>query len=82
MAIKMVSKTVVEQNKLDAARRKLEMIEEEMVVHIKEAINALVDIDHIYMIRDFIDDKIVNWVDEVVELDENFLDDDDNEGDD
>jgi len=46
----------------------LERIQRELVDQIKDSISNLVTIETLYEIRDHIDDLVINWVDEEIEL--------------
>lgn len=75
MTILTMDREEVQQRKTDAEIRKLEKMQGELVHHIKVAIDMLSDLDHLYDLKEYIEDSIVEW--EELELDEE----DEDEGD-
>lgn len=59
---------------LDKVVAKLEAMQKEIVSDMKTALSALISIEYLYEIRDYIDQLILNWKDEEVELEDEDLD--------
>lgn len=70
MAIKMVSSKSLVVDRIKTISNQLKALELEVVVAIKESAASLMDIDSLYDIRDYIDTLIMNWGDDVVDLDD------------
>jgi hypothetical protein len=61
---------------VDKMAQKLDQLQNEVVDGIKVSLQALVSIEVLYDIRDYIDQLILNWEDEEIELEDEDLDDD------
>lgn len=59
---------------LDKVVAKLEAMQKEIVSDMKTALSALISIEYLYELRDYIDQLILNWKDEEVELEDEDLD--------
>jgi hypothetical protein len=68
MAIVMMDRDEVCQRKIDIEMKKLASLEEEVVQEIKIAIGRLVDLEHLYDLREYIENLLVEW--ESIEFDE------------
>jgi len=51
----------------------LECLQAEVIGQIKHIMTQLISIESLYEIRDYIDDLIVNWEDEEIEIEEDDL---------
>ena len=60
---------------LDRVIKKLEIMQKEVVACVTVALSSLISIDYLYDIRDHIDQLILNWKDEEIELEDEDLDD-------
>jgi len=70
MAIKILSTNDLKTAKYNAVIKKYEDIQDEMVDHIKNALDHVVDIDYLYDIKNYIDQLLIDWQDQESELDE------------
>ena len=59
---------------LDKAILELENLQEQIVYQLKEALTKFVSIEPLYEIRDYIDELIIEWENEEVDLEEDDLD--------
>ena len=75
MAIRLTSRVDVEQVKLEKVLKNLEDLQRELIVNVKTAVESIIELEGLYEIRDHIDRLIEDWVDEDIELDDDFLDD-------
>jgi len=68
MNIVIKTRDQVVEDRVDDVVGELERIERELVDQIKESLENLITIETLYEIRDHIDNLVVNWVEEEVEL--------------
>ncbi len=69
MAIKIMSWDDLEQDKIDEEIKKLKKLDFEIVEQVKEWIGNLTTLEHLYELREYIEDLIIRW-DETEELEE------------
>jgi len=70
MAIKVLCKHELLQNKVNQDELKLKIFEEELVDQIKKALACLINLDDMHDIKDYIDELIINWKEEEIEYEE------------
>ena len=61
MAIKIVGKGEIEQNKLNAELKEIEELGSEVVEIVKSSLDCLVSLDHLHELKEYIEDLIINW---------------------
>lgn len=59
---------------LDKVTEKLTRMQLEVVDGIKVALSSLISIEYLYEIRDYIDNLLLNWKDEEIELEDDDID--------
>lgn len=59
---------------LDRVTSKLEAMQKGIISDMKSVLSALISIEYLYEIRDYIDQLILNWKDEEVELEDEDID--------
>lgn len=59
---------------LDRMVEKLTRMQLEVVDSIKAALSSMISIEYLYEIRDYIDNLILNWKDEEIDLEEEDID--------
>ena len=59
---------------LDNVINKLETMQKEVVGGVKVALSSLISIEYLYDIREHIDQLILNWEDEEIELEDGDID--------
>ena len=77
MSIKIVTKDELEEYKINAEIKKITSLEKNVVIAIKDALSHMVHEDHLFELREYIDDLLYHWKDKEIEYEE---DDDDHEG--
>ncbi len=70
MAIKVRNAEEISQEKIDKCLGDLDRLNSAVIKQIKIALLSIVDIDHIYDLREYIDDIIGKWEDEEIELED------------
>lgn len=70
MAIKIMGARNISQEKIDKCLDNLDKLNGEVIKQIKIALLSIVDIDHIYDLREYIDDLIGEWEDNEIELED------------
>lgn len=76
MVIKSMSIDEVRDKKFAAELRRMEKLQEELVMQVKFCISQLINIDHVYDIQEHVENIIANWKDPEIEYDEDEEDDD------
>jgi len=75
MVIKSMGKYQIEEYKLNAARKKLIEIEQELVDQLKVSFSSLLELEHLQELSEYIDDLIRKWEEQEVELTDDDIDD-------
>jgi len=70
MAIKIMSRSEIVQNKVDAELKQLKKAQDQLVKEIKTTIGYLVDLDYLHELQEYIEDCIIEWENEEFELEE------------
>ena len=68
MVIKVMSRDEINMSKYNAYIKDLEKLQAETVEYIKNALELLINIDHLYDIRNYIDQLLIDW--QEIEFDE------------
>ena len=75
MVIKSMGKYQIEEYKLNAVKKRLVAIEQELVDQLKISLSSLMELEHLQELAEYIDDLIRKWEEQEVELTEDDLDD-------
>lgn len=70
MAIKIMGAKDISQYKINKYLDKLDKLNSAVIKQIKTALLSVVDIEHIYDLREYIDDLIEEWQDVEIELED------------
>ncbi len=70
MAIKIMGAKDISQDKINKYLDKLNELNSAVIKQIKTALLSVVDIEHIYDLREYIDDLIEEWQDAEIELED------------
>mgnify|MGYP006278439707 CR=1 FL=1 len=76
MSIRKIKKTEITRFRFNAGIKKLQDLEEDLLICIQESIASLASLDSLYEIRNQVEDLIADWENEEIEFD----DEDDEEG--
>ncbi len=75
MVVRTIGPTKIARYRVNAAKKRLKELEEQLVEEIKESMESVLEIEHLHELKDYIDDLIVKWEDAIVELSDDDIDD-------
>ena len=70
MSIRKIKKTEVARFRFNAGIRKIQSLEEDLLLCIQESIASLTSLDSLYDIRNQVEHLIAEWEDEEIEFDD------------
>ena len=75
MVVRVIGPTKITRYRVNAAKKRLKEIEEQLVVELIEGMDSVLEIEHLHDLRDHIDKLIANWEDAIIELSDDDIDD-------
>lgn len=70
MSIRKIKKTEITRFRFNAGIKKLQDLEEDLLICIQESIASLASLDSLYEIRNQVEDLIADWENEEIEFDD------------
>lgn len=70
MSIRKIKKTEITRFRFNAGIKKIQNLEEDLLVCIQESMASLTSLDSLYDIRNYVDQLIADWENDEIEFDD------------